>query len=70
MSSKIPTPPKKEKKQLKVEHFYTNNYFASRTVLTLKKLTQNFKAIFHQMDHVWCAPHWHKKSSGAKMESQ
>ena len=37
---------------------------------SFKWAPKNLRGIFYQMDHIWCAPHMHKKFSGAKMESQ
>ena len=66
---KMPTPPKKGK----IPEFwaFSHIFFSSfHDCNDHKRLPQTIGARFYQMDHIWWAPHMHKKLSGPKMESQ
>ena len=65
----MPTPPKKGK----IPEFwaFSHIFFSSfHDCNDHKRLPQTIGARFYQMDHIWWAPHMHKKLSGPKMESQ
>ena len=66
---KMPTPPKKGK----IPEFwaFSHIFFSSfHDCNDHKRLPQTIGARFYQMDHIWWAPHMHKKLSGPKIESQ
>ena len=66
---KMPTPPKKGK----IPEFwaFSHIFFSSfHDCNDHKRLPQTIGARFYQMDHIWWAPHMHKKLSGPKMEPQ
>ena len=68
MSSKIPTPLKKEK-TAKIWASLHKWVLCFQDCIEFKKPPENLIGIFYQMDHIWWAPSMLKKSSGLKMKS-